>query len=36
MEKSPFGGLCHLRTETRRIKRVIAREFGQIDKETWR
>jgi hypothetical protein len=31
-----FGGLRELHTETKRIDRVIAREFEQIDEEEWR
>jgi hypothetical protein len=29
-----FGGLLELHAETKRIDRVIAREFGQIDEKT--
>jgi hypothetical protein len=31
-----FGGLRELRDETRRINRIIAGEFEQIDEEDWR
>jgi hypothetical protein len=31
-----FGGLRDLKQETRRIQRIIDKEFGQIDDEEWR
>jgi hypothetical protein len=31
-----FGGLRNLKQETRRIQRIIDKEFGQIDEEDWR
>ena len=31
-----FGGLRDLKQETRRIQRIIDREFGEIDEEDWR
>jgi hypothetical protein len=31
-----FGGLRDLKQETRRIQRIIDKEFGQIDEEDWR
>jgi len=34
--KKAFGGLRELHSETKRIERVIAREFERIDEEEWR
>ncbi len=31
-----FGGLRDLKQETRRIQKIIDKEFGQIDEEDWR
>lgn len=31
-----FGGLRDLKQETRRIQRIIDKEFGQIDEDDWR
>ena len=31
-----FGGLAHLREETKRIMKVIDEEFGQVDPEQWK
>lgn len=31
-----FGGLRHLRKETKRINQIIEREFEQIEKNDWR
>jgi hypothetical protein len=31
-----FGGLRDLKQETRRIQKIIDKEFGQIDEEEWR
>jgi hypothetical protein len=31
-----FGGLRDLKHETRRIQKIIDKEFGQIDEEDWR
>ena len=31
-----FGSLCKLRKETRRIDRVIEKEFETIDRQEWR
>jgi len=31
-----FGGLCDLHRETKRVERVIRKEFETIDKEEWR
>jgi hypothetical protein len=31
-----FGGLRDLKHETRRIQKIIDKEFGQIDDEDWR
>jgi len=31
-----FGGLRHLRKETKRINEIIEREFEQIDEDEWR
>jgi len=34
--RKAFGGLRELHAETKRIDRVIAREFEEIDEEEWR
>jgi len=31
-----FGALAHLRSESRRIEKRIAAEFGEIEPEDWR
>jgi plasmid stability protein len=31
-----FGSLAHLRKETRRIERIIEREFETIDPDAWK
>jgi hypothetical protein len=31
-----FGGLRDLRRETRRVERIIAKEFERLDEEEWR
>jgi len=33
---SAFGGLRHLREETKRINQVLEREFEQIEEDEWR
>ena len=33
--RQAFGGLRHLHRETRRLERVIAKEFERIDPEEW-
>lgn len=33
---SAFGGLRHLRKETKRINRVLEEEFEQIEEDEWR
>ena len=34
--KKAFGGLRELHKETKRIERIIAKEFERIDEEEWR
>jgi UTP:GlnB (protein PII) uridylyltransferase len=34
--KKAFGGLRELHTETKRIERIIAKEFEKIDEDEWR
>ena len=34
--RQAFGGLRHLRKETRRVEKTIAAEFSRIDAEDWK